>query len=298
MLQTAVRVLQRVTEMEERIAQVHYAYVDFDKYLRRGGVEAGGMTAAARASFDGEVQAFLVRCTASLKEFKRVAAGSEHYMQVSLFLLDRLHGVSGAFTRMKKQQRQYDVDPIKLLTVMEGREDGKFRDVVSSSSASSHKHAQAEAKRASAKDKKAPGGTDASGASVPPDFADRYVSEVASSSKLKEYDAIATSHRSKYLNETRDLRKKFSQEAEEALNIGRNISDISETFTEFLAILASQQEDVQEIHDAAKVAADEVGETERELALTLERSKSHNMTMISLYIILGLIVLFFDLISP
>ena len=124
------------------------------------------------------------------------------------------------------------------------------------------------------------------------------MSEVASSSKLKEYDAIATSHRNKSLKDTRDLRKKFSQEAEEALNIGRNISDISETFTEFLAILASQQEDVQEIHDAAKVAADEVGETERELALTLERSKSHNMTMISLYVILGLVVLLFDLISP
>lgn len=311
LLLAAMRALERIERMRTKLAETDYTYVDYDRFLRRGGV-IGGMSQEKREMLDMEVQTFLIECTTSLKEFKRLTGANnsdgskgEHFSQISGFLFDRLHALSTAFTQMKRRHRRYNVNPMRLFGDMQARDDPALNTVVAAASpppkaqkgSKANSNATSEGASISSSLSSSSAGS-GEGGGVAADFAERYTSEVATTAKLREYDRIASNHREKYLRETKELRNKFSQEAMEAESISRNINDIGDAFTEFLAVLASQQESVQEIHEAAQVAREEVSETAQELNLTLERSKSHNATMISIYVGLTLLLLFIDWISP
>ena len=68
---------------------------------------------------------------------------------------------------------------------------------------------------------------------------DRYSAEVASVSKMKEYEMVATRQKEVLFNENRNLREKFSEELKEAITLESNVTNISNSITEFLQILQS-----------------------------------------------------------
>ena len=127
---------------------------------------------------------------------------------------------------------------------------------------------------------------------------DRYSAEVASVSKMKEYEMVATRQREVLFHENRSLREKFSEELEEAITLEKNVSKISSMITEFLQILQSQSEAVQDVHNAGLDAVQQVQQTEDELALTIKRTDSHNNMMFLLIGIFSIVLILLDYLSP
>ena len=71
------------------------------------------------------------------------------------------------------------------------------------------------------------------------ELGERYSNEVASVSRMKEYELLATRQREVLFNENKNLREKFSEDVQEAISLEKNISKISSMISEFLQILQS-----------------------------------------------------------
>ena len=90
------------------------------------------------------------------------------------------------------------------------------------------------------------------------------------------------------------MRDKFSEEVLEAGKLEKTVSSISHMISEFLQILESQSETVQDMHAAGKNATEQVEQTDKQLALTLERSQSHNTNMIIIIMSAAILLLLLD----
>jgi DNA repair ATPase RecN len=129
-------------------------------------------------------------------------------------------------------------------------------------------------------------------------IADRYTSEIASVSKMKEYDNVALKQREALLQENKVLREKFSEDVQEARKIERNVAVISQTIGEFLQILQSQSETVSDMHQAGKEATDQLKKVDENLDLTIKRTESHSNMMISIIGIMTVLILLLDYFTP
>ena len=127
---------------------------------------------------------------------------------------------------------------------------------------------------------------------------DRYSAEIASVSKMKEYEMVATRQREILFNENKSLREKFSEEIEEAISLEQNVSKISSLITEFLQILQSQSDAVQDVYNAGVDAAQHVQQTEDELALTIKRTDSHVNMMFIIIAVFSIVLILLDYLSP
>ena len=127
---------------------------------------------------------------------------------------------------------------------------------------------------------------------------DRYSAEVASVSKMKEYEMVATRQKEVLFNENRNLREKFSEELKEAITLESNVTKISNSITEFLQILQSQSETVQDVHRSGVDAIEQVQQTEDELALTVKRADSYNNMMFLIIMVFSVVLILLDYLSP
>lgn len=127
---------------------------------------------------------------------------------------------------------------------------------------------------------------------------DRYTSEIASVSKMKEYDNIALKQREALLQENKALREKFCEDVQEARKIERNVAVISQTIGEFLQILQSQSETVSDMHQAGKEATHQLKQVDENLDLTIKRTESHSKMMITIIGIMTALILLLDYFTP
>lgn len=129
-------------------------------------------------------------------------------------------------------------------------------------------------------------------------FVDRYESEIAPPKKIIEYKSVALKHKENLLKESKNLHKKYSQDLLDANKIENNVTKISNLLFEFVSILQSQREQVDDVNNAGKTTIDYVKDTDNELMLTIERSESHQKAMMMLTVGLALLLLLLDFITP
>lgn len=129
-------------------------------------------------------------------------------------------------------------------------------------------------------------------------FAQRYIDEVASRSKLREYDAIAAKQRDALVREAKVLKVKFSEEIEESQKMERTVTNISSLISEFVQLIESQSALVDTIGEVSQDTTASVKSADQELLLTLERSQSHQWSMIMFVAGMALLLLLLDFLSP
>lgn len=129
-------------------------------------------------------------------------------------------------------------------------------------------------------------------------FAQRYIDEIAPVSKLKEYNAIAVKHKEVLFKEAKILKARFSDDMLESHKMERTVMDISSMLSEFSNLIESQSGIVDTIGEVSKDATESVQHTDKELLLTLQRTQSHQWTMIISILGMSILLLFLDVISP
>jgi hypothetical protein len=129
-------------------------------------------------------------------------------------------------------------------------------------------------------------------------FVDRYESEIAPPARFKEYEAIALKHKDILLKESKALQAQYSEDMKEAFKMETTVNRISSYLSEFVQILQSQRDLVDDVHTASKVATQHVKQTDTELTTTIERTESHSRYMVILTVGLAIMLLILDFVTP
>jgi hypothetical protein len=129
-------------------------------------------------------------------------------------------------------------------------------------------------------------------------FADRYIAEVATIEKLKDYEKFALKHKKELLAESKQLSEKFGDEMKEAVRIEDTVNNIFHMLTEFAIILQNQSEIVEVVHDSSKVATEHVNDTDEQLIQTIEKTKSFQRNLVIVIVGMSLFLLLLDALTP
>ena len=323
-LLSACRIMKQIVGIEREMEHQSYAYIGYDQHLSGN----SGMSDEDRFSFEDHIQRFVMTCASSIHELKvskelkmkkrliedhSIGIEDHHCVAVAEILFSRLGDLSKRFQSLSKERQRYDLNPLSLLCGLEGGDTkdkakakarstttgrnplaglglGFGQDSTNSSSSGSSSSTSSSSSSSSSNNAKNP--------VVPKGFADRYVDEIAPPSKMKHYEEIAQSQKEQLFAESSCLHSKLSEDAREALDVERNINAISEDLSRFLDILASQQDDIQDVEQAANEAVEHVKETDVELKTTIARSESHTNTMIAIMMGMSFILLLLDYTNP
>ena len=129
-------------------------------------------------------------------------------------------------------------------------------------------------------------------------FVDRYEAEIAPPKVRKEYETLGQKHKKILLKESKVLQHQYSEELLETTNMEKSVIKISNLLFDFVNILQSQRGLVDDVNSCGKVTIDYVKDTDSELLLTIQRSESHQKSMVFLTVGLALVLLLLDFITP
>ena len=133
---------------------------------------------------------------------------------------------------------------------------------------------------------------------LPQSFVERYESEIAPPKVLKEYELLGAKHKKTLLKESKVLQIQYSEELLETTKMEKTVIKISNLLLDFVNILQSQKGLVDEINNSGRDTIDFVQDADNELVLTLQRSESHQQSMVTLYLGLSFILLLLDFMTP
>lgn len=129
-------------------------------------------------------------------------------------------------------------------------------------------------------------------------FAQRYVDEIAPQSKMREYEAVALRQKEVLVREARQLKTRYSEDVQESHRMERTMNNITSMISEFVQLIESQTVYVDAIGEVSQDTTASVKSADAELLLTLERSQSHQWSMISFIWGMALLLLVLDFLSP
>lgn len=129
-------------------------------------------------------------------------------------------------------------------------------------------------------------------------FAQRYIDEIASQSKLTEYESVARKQKESLLKEARILKVRFSEEIRESQKMERTVGNISSMINEFSQLIEAQSGLVGTIAEVSQDTTASVKSTDAELLLTLERSQSQQYSMIFFILGMSFLLLLLDFLTP
>jgi esterase/lipase len=115
---------------------------------------------------------------------------------------------------------------------------------------------------------------------------------------MKEYQQFASKYREELLSESKQMTIKYHEDLLEAHSMESTVTSLYSMMNEFINVLQSQEDHVVDIHETSKKTTTHVQETDKELLLTIERSKSYQMTIVSMIIGLALFLLVLDGVTP
>ena len=202
----------------------------------------------------------------------------------------RLDILNKLFQWMQKEQKKCFRSPCFLHSYQDS--DVYVQETINGTSQRQDNHKQAPSTEEIKKD------TSAIVNESPKSFASRYEGEIGPPSKIVEYSNIAKSHRTELLKETKYLQQKFSHDLQQANDIEKTVNSISNMLGEFVRILQSQSGTVEDAHTTSKAATHNITQTADELLLTIERSQSHQRNIVIITILLALLLLFLDFVTP
>jgi len=326
------QLLSKLLSFEHLVEATADAFVDYHrwhpyKHMLCG--EASNMTDNDRAEFSQQIALFVTTFATEVRELRRSIAqarqqmgpsAADHRDEVVAHLLDRLGSFTKMSQRMQKEREKYSLNPLALLTSADtlasapssssssssgwGRrgQETEFASVFNKLDTGSAGTKAAMAAGAGAANAAATAAATAAAAAAPApltqSFVDRYEAEIAPPVRLKEYQAIARKHKEVLLRESKDLQSQYSDDLKQAHKMESTVGHISRLLTEFVQILQTQRDSVDEVHTAGKQATDLVKDTDHELQLTIERSESHSRTMTLLAVGLALLLLLLDWVTP
>lgn len=129
-------------------------------------------------------------------------------------------------------------------------------------------------------------------------FVERYESEIAPMKVLKEYEKLGEKHKKILLKESKVLQVQYSEELLETTKMEKSVIKISNLLFDFVNILQSQRELIDDVNKCGKTTLAYVNDTDNELLLTIQRSQSHLQSMVVLYIGLSIVLLILDFVTP
>ncbi len=126
----------------------------------------------------------------------------------------------------------------------------------------------------------------------------RYEGEIAAPSKLKEYDILATKYKQLLMREARQLQVQYSEDIKQIQEIEGSVERITSMLSEFVQILQSQSDQVDNIYDSSLDACNFVGKSNVELQTTIDRTKSSQWNIVTMFIFLASLLLLLDWMTP
>lgn len=133
---------------------------------------------------------------------------------------------------------------------------------------------------------------------LPQSFVDRYESEIAPPKQLKEYHELGLKHKKLLLKESKSLQIQFSTELIEANKMEITVQKVTNLLLDFVTILQGQREQVDDVNKSSKSTLEYVKDADDELSLTIERSESHQRSMLFLHLGFAFFLLLLDFLSP
>ena len=238
-----------------------------------------------------EFRQFMTCSSKQVEEMKKhVQSNSAHHQQVILSLASTLFSLESHVQQMKAEEAKYNQCPIFLFSKGAAR----TQSIINATRPKNIDEVEDRAtgkpavKRESLESKSMP----------KLDFASRYTSAVAPLTASAKYSDFVQQHKMSLFNEENALKEKFRENAFDIDQIEQNISNISSTLLNFVEILQSQKSDINDVHSAAKETTSHMEEANEELVLALERSRSHNRSMLIVTLALAVILLLLDFITP
>jgi hypothetical protein len=205
---------------------------------------------------------------------------------------------------MRRLHARFSLSPFKLQQSRQFQQID-FLKLTESSSEASGGHNESKQQHARAREDRAGGAamvidrtSTTSVAEKNAEFAERYESEIAPPSKMKEYQQFAAKHKEALLAESKQLSEKYDEDLQAAHSAEHAVTGLFEMLNEFLTVMRTQEGLVEDVHDASKAATSHVKETDEQLLLTLQRSKSYQMSTVGLILGLAFFLLLLDAITP
>jgi hypothetical protein len=130
------------------------------------------------------------------------------------------------------------------------------------------------------------------------DFAVRYEGQIAPAAQLKQYESLASHHKTALLKEAKLMHVRYGEDLQNARKLEGSVNTVGSLMTEFAHILASQSENLEEVHAEGKAATAHVKSSAEELQLTIDRSESSANNIVMLSVGLAFLLLFLDYITP
>jgi len=130
------------------------------------------------------------------------------------------------------------------------------------------------------------------------DFAGRYEGLIAPAAQLKQYESLASSHKSALLKEAKLMHVRYGEDLQNTRKLESSVNSVGNLMTEFANILASQSENLEEVHTEGTAATAHVTASAEELQLTIDRSESSANNIVLLSVGLAFLLLFLDFITP
>lgn len=122
--------------------------------------------------------------------------------------------------------------------------------------------------------------------------------EIAPQSKMNEYKSIAAKHKASLLKEAKVLQTRFNDDVEESIRMEQEVNNISKLLAQFVVMLDSQSEIVMDVNEFSKQSTRTVKETGEQLQLTLDRTQSHQWSMVLLILGFAVLLLALDFLTP
>lgn len=178
---------------------------------------------------------------------------------------------------MQNERRKYSHSPFKLLSHSRYKK-GKSRDLSPRIVSKSSSPLQT--------------------AGISQDVSSRYKDEIAPPTKMKEYDTVACKYKQLLVQEAKSLQLQYIDDIKQVREVEESVERIANMLSEFVQILHSQTDQVEEIYDSTDATNEFVKKSNNELQSTINRSKSHQWNMIFLVCTLALLLLILDFLTP
>lgn len=127
---------------------------------------------------------------------------------------------------------------------------------------------------------------------------DRYQGEVASVSKMIEYENVALKYKDLLMKEAKDLEIKFSEDLQQAQQVEVSVEQISSMLSEFVRIIHSQTDFVDNVYELSEQTSSFVKKSNQELQTTIDRSQKSQWNMAILCFSLSILLLLLDSMTP
>ena len=232
------------------------------------------LTADERNKISTEFLVFYADITTEINDLNRVikimstTSENKHHLSIIVsILLDKIYALSKYFQNMQNENSKYNKNPFKLLTLFRTELDKaqmqQFHNPIITP--------------------------------LPTKIIEKYNSNISvQNNSIQKYNEVSSVLKQKLMATKKSLKTKFSEDLEIAFDTENTVMKVSNLMNEFVNMLKIQSEQIQDVNTDAEIVKDHVEDADRELILTIQRSKSYQRNMIILVLGLSFLLLFLD----